>query len=114
MNVWIVIDRYDHSETITTAHLTEKGAMIQAYNILLEALDSILDSNAAWVEDDEVENELQQEYPDAYEFVKNNRMNIEEAKLADLSKYESDLGCFVGEWTDWSTNVEVQQARLQG
>ena len=39
MNVWIVIDRYDHSETLTSAHLTEKGAMIKAYNILLEALD---------------------------------------------------------------------------
>ena len=40
-------------------------------------------------------------------------MNIEEAKLADLSKHGDDLACFVGEWTEWSTNVEVQQARLQ-
>ena len=51
---------------------------------------------------------------DTHEFVKNNRLNIAEAKLADLTKYESDLGCFVGEWTEWSTNVEVQVARLQG
>ena len=112
MNVWIVIDRYDHSETVTTAHMTEKGAMIQAYNILLEAYDNICDSGC--YDDDEANNEFKEEYPDAYEFVKNNRMNIEEAKLADLSKYESDLGCFVGEWTEWSTNVEVQVARLQG
>ena len=54
MNVWIVIDRYDHSERITTAHLTEKGAMIQAYNILLEALDNLLGGYADGSEDDEV------------------------------------------------------------
>ena len=109
MNIWIVIDRYDHSETLTSAHLTEKGAMIKAYNILLEALD-----NFGCYDEDEANNEFKEEYPDAYEFVKNNRLNIEAAKLADLTKYESDLGCFVGEWTEWSTNVEVQVARLQG
>ena len=111
MNVWIVIDRYDHSETITTAHLTEKGAMIQAYNILLEALDGVLD--AGWTDEDEAENEFKADYPDTYEFVMKNRMNIDEAKLADLNKHEVDLASFVGEWTEWSTNVEVQQARLQ-
>ena len=112
MNIWIVIDRYDHSETLTSAHLTEKGAMIKAYNILLEALDNICDSGCYG--EDEADNEFKEEYPDAYEFVKNNRLNIEAAKLADLTKYESDLGCFVGEWTEWRTNVEVQVARLQG
>ena len=112
MNVWIVVDRYDHSETITTAHLTEKGAMIQAYNVLLEALDNICDSGC--YDEDEADNELKEEYPALYEFLKNHRLNIEAAKLADLTKHESDFGCFIGEWTDWATNVEVQIARLQG
>lgn len=113
MNVWIVIDRYDHSETITTAHLTEKGAMVQAYNILLEALDSIFDFSNDGYTDEDASKEFKEEYPDAYEFVKNNRMNIEEAKVADLNKYEAELADFVGEWTEWATNVEVQQTRLQ-
>lgn len=111
MDVWIVVDRYDHSETITSAHLTEKGAMIQAYNILLEALDNICDSG--WVEDNQANNDFKEEYPDAYEFVKNNRLNIAQAKLVDLNKYESDLAYFVGDWTEWATNVEVQRTRLQ-
>ena len=112
MNVWILLDRYDHSETITTAHLTETGALIQAYSILLEALDNIYDSG--WADDDEAGNKFKEEYPDAYEFVKNNRLNIEEAKLADLNKHQSDLSCFVGEWSDWQVDVSIQETRLQG
>ena len=112
MNIWIVIDRYDHSETLTSAHLTEKGAMIQAYNILLEALDNIYDSGC--YDEDEADNEFKEEYPDAYEFVKNNRLNIEEAKLDDLNVWMADLICFVGEWTEWQTDVSIQQTRLVG
>ena len=110
MDIWIVIDRYDHSETITTAHLTEKGAMIHAYSTLLEALDNICDSG---FDGEEPANQFKEEYPEAHEFVKNNRLKIEEAKLADLNKYQSDLGCFVGEWSDWQVDVAVQTARLQ-
>ena len=113
MDIWLVIDRYDHSESITTAHLTLKGALIEAYKTLLETFDNILDSNAAWVEDDEVENEFQQDYPDAWEFVKQHKSNISEAKTADLDKYINDLGQWVGEHTDWSTDVTIQTTRLQ-
>ena len=112
MNVWIVIDRYDHSETITTAHLTEKGAMIQAYNILLEAYDNLVEHDETGGIDS-TKAEFKEGYPDAYDFVEKNRMNIGEAKLADLNEHECDLASFVGEWTEWSTNVEVQQAWLQ-
>ena len=31
MDIWLVIDRYDHSESGTTAHLTLKGGLIKAY-----------------------------------------------------------------------------------
>ena len=40
MDIWLVIDRYDHSETVTTAHLTLKGALIQAWGLLLESQES--------------------------------------------------------------------------
>ena len=113
MQVWVVVDRYDHSETITSVHMTEKGAMIQAYNILFESYDSLCEHDKK-AELDETQAAFKEEYPAAYEFVESYRMNIEEAMLADLTKHESDFGCFVGEWTDWATNVEVQVARLQG
>ncbi len=113
MDIWIVIDRYDHSDSITTAHLTKKGALIEAFNTLIESYDNIVDSNAAWVEDDEFENDFHQDFPDAYEFVKQHKSNISEAKTADLDKYISDLVQWVGEHTDWSTDVTIQTTRLQ-
>jgi len=109
MDVWVVIDRYDHSEHIVTVHLTEKGAMIHTYGILLESYDGICDS--VW--DDSEDDDFKEEYPDAYEFVKKYCGNIEEAKLADLSKHQVDLTCFIGNATDWSTDVSIEQTRLQ-
>ena len=110
MDVWVVIDRYDHCDNIVTVHMTEKGALIHTYGILLESYENICDS--AWVEDDEVENEFKEEYPDAYEFVKKYCGNIEEAKLADLTKHQVDLACFCGEGTDWATDVSIEKTRL--
>ena len=111
MDIWIVTDRYDHSEQITTAHLTKKGALIEAFKTLIESLENICDSD--WGVEDEVENEFKEEYPDAFEFIKQHRSNISEAKTADLDKYISDLGQWVGEHTDWSTDVTIQTTRLQ-
>ena len=111
MDIWIVIDRYDHSDSVTTAHLTLKGALIEAYKTLFESFDNICDSG--WTDDDEAENEFKEDYPDAYEFVKQHRSNISEAKTADLDKYINDLGQWVGEHTDWSTDVTIQTTRLQ-
>ena len=109
MDVWVVIDRYDHSENIVTVHITKKGAMIHIYGILLESYENICDSGCYKYND----GGFKEEYPDAYEFVKKHGGNIEEAKLADLSKYQTDLTCFIGEETDWSTDVSVEQTRLQ-
>ena len=111
MDIWLVIDQYDHSESVTTAHLTLKGALIKAYGVLLETFENVCSSD--WGAEDEVENEFEQEYPDAYEFIKQHRSNISEAKTADLNKYIDDLGCWVGEHTDWSTDVTIQTTRLQ-
>ena len=111
MNVWLVIDRYDHSESITTAHLTLKGALIHAFNTLIESLDNICDSD--WGVEAEAENEFKEEYPDAYEFIKQHRLNISEAKTDDLDKHVNDLGQWVGEHSDWSTDVSIETTRLQ-
>ena len=111
MDIWIVTDRYDHSEQITTAHLTKKGALIEAFNTLIESFENICGSD--WGVVDEVENEFKEDYPDAYEFVKQHRSNISEAKTADLDKHISDLCQWVGEHTDWSTDVSIQTTRLQ-
>ena len=111
MDIWLVIDRYDHSESVTTAHLTLKGALIQAYGSLLETFERVCDSD--WGAEAEAENEFEEEYPDAYEFIKQHRSNISEAKTADLDKYINDLGQWVGEHTDWSTDVAIQTTRLQ-
>ena len=117
MEVWGVIDCYDHSEYITTVHMTKKGAVIQVYNILLEVLDGICDGwlngeTTGCYDEDEPDNEFKEEYPDAYEFVKKHHTNIEEAKLGDLWKHSGDLTCFVGEWTEWRTDVSIQKTRL--
>ena len=111
MDIWLVIDRYDHSESVTTAHLTLKGALIQAYEVLIETFEKVCNSD--WGAEDEVENEFEEEYPDAYEFIKQHRSNISEAKTAALDKYINDLGQWVGEHTDWSTDVAIQTTRLQ-
>ena len=111
MDIWLVIDRYDHSESVTTAHLTLKGALIKAYEVLIETFEKVCNSD--WGAEDEVENEFEEEYPDAYEFIKQHRSNISEAKTADLDKYINDLGQWVGEHTDWSTDVAIQTTRLQ-
>ena len=111
MDIWLVIDQYNHSESVTTAHLTLKGALIKAYCVLVEELERVCDSD--WGTEDEVENEFKEDYPDAYEFVKQHRSNISEAKTADLEKHIDDLGQWVGEHTDWSTDVAVQTTRLQ-
>ena len=111
MDIWIVIDRYDHSDSVTTAHLTLKGALIEAFTTLIESLENICGSD--WGVEDEVENEFKEEYPDAYEFVKQHRLNISEAKTADLSKYIDDLGCWVGEHSDWQIDVSIQTTRMQ-
>ena len=111
MDIWLVIDRYDHSETVTTAHLTLKGALIQAWGLLLESYDSCAETYYD-SRDDHV-NEFREEYPDAYEFVKQHKSNISEAKTADLDKYISDLVQWVGEHTDWQTDVTIQTTRLQ-
>ena len=110
MNVWIVIDRYDHSDSVTTAHLTLKGALIEAFNTLIESYDNCADFYDC---DDHHTNEFQQGFPDAYEFIKQHRSNISEAKTADLEKHINDLGQWVGEHTDWSTDVTIQTTRLQ-
>jgi len=112
MDIWIVIDRYDHSEHITTAHLTKKGALIEAFNTLIESYDNCIDQ--PFGDDSEYVNEFEEEYPDAHKFFKQHRSNISEAKTADLNKYIDDLGCWVGEHTDWSTDVTIQTTRLQG
>ena len=111
MDIWIVIDRYDHSEQILTAHLTEKGALLEAFKVLIESLENICGSD--WGVEDEVENEFKEEYPDAYEFVKQHRSNISEAKTADLSKYIDDVGQWVGEHSDWQIDVSIQTTRMQ-
>ena len=111
MDIWLVIDRYDHSESVTTAHLTLKGALIKAYEVLIETFEKVCNSD--WGAEDEVENEFEEEYPDAYEFIKQYRSNISEAKTADLDKHINDLGQWVGEHTDWSTDVTIQTTRLQ-
>ena len=111
MDIWLVIDRYDHSESVTTAHLTLKGALIKAYEVLIETFEKVCNSD--WGAEDEVENEFEEEYPDAYEFIKQHRSNISEAKTADLDKHINDLGQWVGEHTDWSTDVAIQTTRLQ-
>ena len=111
MDIWLVIDRYDHSESVTTAHLTLKGALIKAYEVLIETFEKVCNSD--WGAEDEVENEFEEEYPDAYEFIKQHRSNISEAKTADLDKHINDLGQWVGEHTDWSTDVTIQTTRLQ-
>ena len=110
MDIWLVIDRYDHSEQITTAHLTLKGALIEAFNTLIESYDNCADYYESG--DDHV-NEFQKEYPDAFEFIKQHRSNISEAKTTDLDKHISDLCQWVGEHTDWSTDVAIQTTRLQ-
>ena len=110
MDIWLVIDRYDHSESVTTAHLTLKGALIKAYEVLIETFDNCADF---YDSDDDHVNEFQEEYPDAFEFIKQHRSNIPEAKTADLDKHISDLCQWVGEHTDWSTDVTVQATRLQ-
>ena len=110
MDIWLVIDRYDHSETVTTAHLTLKGALIQAWGVLLESYDSCAD---IYDSGDDHALDFQEEYPDAYEFLKKHRSNISEAKTADLDKHINDLGQWVGEHTDWSTDVTIQTTRLQ-
>ena len=111
MDIWLVIDRYDHSESVTTAHLTLKGALIKAYEVLIETFEKVCNSD--WGAEDEVENEFEEEYPDAYEFIKQHRSNISEAKTADLDKHINDLGQWIGEHTDWSTDVAIQTTRLQ-
>ena len=121
MDIWIVIDRYDHSEQILTAHLTKKGALIEAFKTLVESLENICGSD--WGVEDEVENEFKEDYPDAYEFkedypdayefVKQHRSNISEAKTADLHKYIDDLGQWVGEHSDWQIDVSIQTTRMQ-
>ena len=111
MDIWLVIDRYDHSESVTTAHLTLKGALIKAYEVLIETFEKVCNSD--WGAEDEVENEFEEEYPAAYEFIKQHRSNISEAKTADLDKHINDLGQWVGEHTDWSTDVAIQTTRLQ-
>jgi hypothetical protein len=111
MNVWIVIDRYDHSESITTAHLTEKGALIEAYRTLLESYDNCIEQPYAisegWA------NEFEEEYPDAHKFIEQHRSNIAEAKTADLDKHFGHLQCWVGEQTEWNTDITIQTTRLQ-
>lgn len=111
MDIWLVIDQYDHSESVTTAHLTLKGALIKAYGALLETFERVCNSD--WGAEAEIENEFEEEYPDAYEFIKQHRSNISEAKTADLDKHISDLCQWVGEHTDWSTDVAIQTTRLQ-
>ena len=111
MDIWLVIDRYDHSESVTTAHLTLKGALIKAYEVLIETFEKVCYSD--WGAEDEVENEFEEEYPDAYEFIKQHRSNISEAKTADLDKHINDLGQWIGEHTDWTTDVAIQTTRLQ-
>ena len=111
MDIWLVIDRYDHSESVTTAHLTLKGALIKAYEVLIETFEKVCNSD--WGAEDEVENEFEEEYPDAYEFIKQHRSNISEAKTADLDKHINDLGQWIGEHTDWTTDVAIQTTRLQ-
>ena len=114
MDIWIVIDRYNHSEHITTAHLTKKGALIEAYKTLIESYDNCVDhSDFSGDNDDGYVNEFEEEYPDAHKFFKQHRSNISEAKTTDLDKYISDLGCWVGENTDWQTDVTIQTTRLQ-
>ena len=114
MNIWIVLDRYDHSETITTAHLTEKGALIKAYHILLEAYDNICDCVShdcdGFIDEDE---DFKEQYPNAYQFVRQNNQNIAEAKKEDLDKHFSDLVCWIGEQTEWRVDVSIDSTRLQ-
>ena len=111
MDIWLVFDQYDHSETVTTAHLTLKGALIKAYSVVVEEVERLCDSD--WGIEDEVENEFEEEYPDAYEFIKQHRSNIPEAKTADLDNHISDVSQWVGEHTDWQINVSIQTTRLQ-
>ena len=110
MDVWVVIDRYDHCDNIVTVHMTEKGAMLHTYGILLESYESICESGYGF---DSEDGGLKEEYPDAYEFVKKYAGNIEEAKLADLTKHQLDLACFCGDGTDWATDVSIERTRLQ-
>ena len=111
MDIWIVIDRYDHSEQIITAHLTKKGALIEAWNILIESYDNCI--GQPFDDDDEYVNELEEEYPVVHKFIKQHRSNISEAKTADLSKYIDDVGQWVGEHSDWQFDVSIQTTRMQ-
>jgi len=106
MDVWIVIDRYDHSEVSTSVHMTAKGALIQAYHSLLEVYDGLCPD---W----DGENEFKVEYPTAYEFVEKNKENIEDAKKSELDKYFGDLTCFVGEWTERRCDISINLNRLR-
>ena len=110
MDIWLVIDRYDHSESVTTAHLTLKGALIYAWGVLLESYDCC---SGFYDTDDEHVDKFEEEYPDASKFIKQHRSNISEAKTADLDKYIGNVGQWVGEHTDWQTDISIQTTRLQ-
>ena len=111
MDIWIVIDRYDHSEQIITAHLTKKGALIEAWNILIESYDNCI--GQPFDDDDEYVNELEEEYPVVHKFIKQHRSNISEALTPDLYKHYGDLANWVGEQTEWQTDVSIQTTRMQ-
>tara|TARA_R110000824_G_scaffold236226_1_gene424953 strand:- start:161 stop:481 length:321 start_codon:yes stop_codon:yes gene_type:complete len=105
MNVWILVDRYDHSETTTSAHLTEKGAMLQAYRILLETYDNIIEADGAEL--------FKEEYPASYEFIKNWLDDDDEPLLVDLNNHWPNFQCYIGESTDWQIDVSIFQNRLE-
>ena len=107
MNVWVVIDRYDHSETTTSVHMTEKGAYIQAWQILLESWENIMNGGFA---DDE---DLVEDYPDVADFLKSYDNDIERAKLSELQRHLSDFACYIGESSDWICDVSIDANRLR-
>jgi hypothetical protein len=105
MDVWILIDTYDHSEKSITSHLTKKGALIGAYHILNDYFDEDYKCRS---------NSLRDDSPELYSFLLKNQNKIEEALTAELDKYFEDLVYLIGDYSDWQVNVEIFQTTLQG
>ena len=108
-------NKYEGNKTKKNQVLTHMHSDdgIQAKDLLnlIESYDDCVGCHLG--EDGSYANEFEEEYPDAHKFIKQHRSNISEAKTADLDKHISDLGQWVGEHTDWVTDVTIQTTRLQ-
>ena len=110
MDIWTIVEN-GHFPHVST-HLTEKGALVFAYqNLLQEYEELMLDTDGSC-------ESLKGQYPETHAFV-NSISSLADigdnpsVTKEDLRNHFQNFRAFIGAWTDWNINCEIWKTKVR-